>query len=100
MTTFKGNNKDAMVEHIITCDECKELVKEELKLGVIRETIREDMRTIIREELAIYLDHEERISDLEFWNGEFKIGKKRFYILPIAVIGGFLYWLYTKIRGY
>lgn len=92
--------REVKIEHIMSCEECRELIKEDLKLGVIRENIRDDMRTIIREELAVYTDHEERISDLEFWTGELKIGKKRIYILPLAVIAGFLYWLYTKIIGH
>jgi hypothetical protein len=87
------------MDYPLLCEECKKMSKEIIVLGEIRKSIQEDMRNIIREELGIARNHEERITFQESWNGVIKIGKLRLSVFHIFVIGWFICWVYSIIKG-
>jgi hypothetical protein len=93
----KDKKQIEFMEYPLLCEECRKMNQETILLGEIRKAIKEDMRNIIREELGIYTDHEERMSSMELWQGCIKIGKKRIYFIPLIVLGGFIWWVINLV---
>jgi hypothetical protein len=95
----KDQKNVEFMDYPLLCEECRKMNKEIIVLGEIRKSIQDDMRNIIREELGIAKDHEERITSQEIWDGVIKVGRFRVSIFHIFVIGWFIYWAYSIIRG-